>query len=63
MKLLSLGQLLQLQFTLDTTAARSGTPRRSEQSALQGRRLNLGEQIEQEPFPGGGRLGEDRSVF
>lgn len=37
MKLLSLGQLLQLQFTLDTTAVRGGTPRRSEQSALQGR--------------------------
>lgn len=37
MKLLSLGQLLQLQFTLDTTTIRSGTPRRLEQSALQGR--------------------------
>lgn len=50
MKLLSLGQLLQLQFTLDTTAACSGTPRRSEQSALQGRWLNLGDRLNRSPF-------------
>lgn len=60
MKLLSLGQLLQLQFTLDTTAARSGTPRKSEQSALQGRRLNLGDRLNRSPFlvgEGWGRTG------
>lgn len=60
MKLLSLGQLLQLQFTLDTTAIRSGIPRRSEQSALQGRRLNLGDRLNKSPFlvgEGCGRTG------
>lgn len=60
MKLLSLGQLLQLQFTLDTTAVCSGTPRRSEQSALQGRRLNLGDRLNRSPFlvgEGWGRTG------
>lgn len=49
LKLLSLGQLLQ-QFTLNTAAIRSGTPRRSEQSALQRRPLNLGERLNRSPF-------------
>lgn len=59
MKLLSLGQLLQ-QFTLDTTAVRRGTPRRSEQTALQRRQLNLGDRLNRSPFlvgEGWGRTG------
>lgn len=59
MKLLSLGQLLQ-QFTLDTTAVRSVTPRRSEQTALQRRQLNLGDRLNRNPFllgEGWGRIG------
>lgn len=59
LKLLSLGQLLQ-QFTLNITAIRSGTPRRSEQSALQRRRLNLGDRLNRSPFlvgEGWGRTG------
>lgn len=59
LKLLSLAQLLQ-QFTLNTTAVRSGTPRRSEQSALQRRRLNLRDRLNRSPLlvgEGWGRTG------
>lgn len=49
LKLLSLGQLLQ-QFILNTTTVHTGTPRKSEQSALQRRQLDLGDRFNRSPF-------------
>jgi len=49
LKLLSLGQLLQ-QFISNTTTVRTGTPRKSEQSALPRRQLNLEDRFNRSPF-------------
>lgn len=59
LKLLSLGQLLQ-QFIPNTTTVHNGTPRKSEQSALPRRQLNLGDGFNRSPFhmgEGWGRMG------
>lgn len=62
LKLLSLGQLLQ-QFILNTTTVHTGTPRKSEQSALQRRQLDLGDRFNRSPFLMGEGWGGTEASF